>query len=87
MVPRVVHNCENIVQATSRDLLAEAIPKIQALGVNIPMIVHDDMSIVIPQDAVEEYQPQIEDIARTPPAWATGLPIDVECKVSKEYVK
>ncbi len=78
---------ENIVQATSRDLLAETLLKVRKLGVRIPMIVHDDMSIVIPKEAVDTYRAQIEDIARTPPAWATGLPVDVECKVSKEYSK
>lgn len=78
---------ENIIQALSRDILAEAVLNIEKLGVRIPLIVHDDMSVVVPEKEVETYQAQIEDIARTPPKWATGLPVDVECKVSKEYVK
>lgn len=78
---------ENIVQAVSRDILAEAVLKIEELGVRVPLIVHDDMSIVLPKNEVETYCSQIEDIARTPPVWAMGLPVDVECKVSKEYCK
>ncbi len=78
---------ENIVQAVSRDILAEAVLKIEELGVRIPLIVHDDMSIVVPEQEAEAYRVQIEDIARTPPAWAAGLPVDIDCTISKEYVK
>jgi len=78
---------ENIVQAVSRDILAEAILKIEKLGVRIPLIVHDDMSTVVPEKEVETYRSQIEDIARIPPVWASDLPIDIEFKVSKRYCK
>ncbi len=78
---------ENIVQAASRDILAEAILKIEELGLRIPMTVHDDMSVVLPVSEVETYQPQIEAIARTPPAWAPDLPVDIEVKISRRYVK
>ena len=78
---------ENIVQAVSRDILAEAVLNIEELGVRVPLIVHDDMSIPVPEKEVEAYRSQIETIARTPPAWASGLPIDVETKISRRYVK
>jgi DNA polymerase len=78
---------ENIVQAVSRDILAETVLKIEELGVRIPLIVHDDMSIVVPENEAEAYRSQIEDIARIPPTWASGLPIDVESRISKEYNK
>ena len=78
---------ENIVQAVSRDILAEAVLKIEKLGVRIPLIVHDDMSIVVPESEVDTYLPQIEDIVRTPPAWASNLPIDIDCKTSRRYAK
>ncbi len=78
---------ENIVQAVSRDILAETVLKIEELGVRIPLIVHDDMSIVVPEQEAEAYRVQIEDIARTPPAWAKELPVDIDCVISKEYIK
>lgn len=79
---------ENIVQAVSRDLLAISILRIEnELGLRIPMTVHDDISIMVPEDEVEIWQPQIEEIARLTPTWAEGLPVDVESKVSKQYVK
>ncbi|KKM07113.1 hypothetical protein LCGC14_1737230, partial [marine sediment metagenome] len=52
---------ENIVQATSRDTLAEVILKVEALGLRVPMTVHDDISVVVPEDQVELWKPQIED--------------------------
>lgn len=78
---------ENVVQAVSRDILAEAILKIEQLGIRIPLTVHDDMSIVVPEGEAETYRIQIEDIARTPPLWAPNLPVDIDCQISKEYVK
>ena len=78
---------ENIVQAASRDILAEAVLKIEELGVRVPLIVHDDMSVVVPEKEVETYRTQIEDIARTPPVWASGLPVDIDCIISRTYMK
>ena len=78
---------ENIVQAVSRDILAETVLKIEKLGVRIPLIVHDDLSVVVPENEVETYRPQIEDIARTPPVWAPNLPVDIDCRVSRRYGK
>lgn len=78
---------ENIVQAVSRDILAETVLKIEELGVRIPLIVHDDLSVVVPEDQVDTYRSQIEDIARTPPVWASGLPVDIDCRISRSYGK
>ncbi len=79
---------ENIVQAVARDVLAEAVMNIiDALHIRIPLIVHDDMSNVVPEDEAEAYRLQIEEIAKVPPEWAPGLPIDIEGKISKRYVK
>ncbi len=79
---------ENIVQAVSRDLLAVLILRIEnELGLRIPMTAHDDISVLVPEDEIAVYQPQIEEIACDPPAWAEGLPIAVESKVSRRYCK
>jgi DNA polymerase len=78
---------ENIVQAVSRDILAEMILNIEKLGPRIPLTVHDDVSVIVPIDEVDTYRPQLEAIAKTPPVWAKELPIDIDCKVSHEYTK
>ncbi len=78
---------ENIVQSTARDLLAETILKVEQLGVRAAITVHDDFSVIVPEKEVETWQSRIEQIARTSPTWAPGLPIDVECKISRRYSK
>jgi len=79
---------ENIVQASSRDILAEAVLKIEEqLGVRIPLMVHDDMSTLALVAEAEELRDKIEAIARVSPTWAPGLPVDIEGKISKEYIK
>ncbi len=79
---------ENIVQAASRDILAEAVLDIRReLRLRVPLTVHDDMSIVIPVDRQEELVPRVIEIVRRTPVWAPGLPIDIEYKLSERYMK
>lgn len=80
--------CENIVQASSRDILVETILRIEKeLNLKIALTVHDDISVVVPETDAEECLTKIEAIARTPPAWCKELPLDVESCISKEYKK
>ncbi len=78
---------ENIVQAVSRDILAEAVMNIKhELGLRVPLTVHDDMSIVIPEGRDDLVEAVLE-IVRRVPMWAPGLPVDVEYKLSERYMK
>lgn len=66
---------ENIVQATARDLLAEAITRIEKTGRRIVMHIHDEVVIDEPTDS----RTSVDDICalmNTLPTWAEGLPID-----------
>lgn len=61
---------ENIVQAISRDILAEAMLRIDAAGYKIVMHVHDEAVIEAPTDT------SLDDICAVmgkTPAWANGL--------------
>lgn len=61
---------ENIVQGTARDILAEAMLRLNAAGYKIVMHVHDEAVIEAPPDT------SLEDICAVmgqTPAWATGL--------------
>lgn len=64
---------ENIVQATARDLLAEAMLAVDAAGYPIVMHVHDEIVIEAPvgQGSVTE----VCGLMGQTPAWATGLPL------------
>ena len=64
---------ENIVQATSRDLLALAMLRLRNAGFEIVMHIHDEAVVEVPEgvSSVDE----ICRIMSEAPAWAVGLPL------------
>ena len=65
---------ENIVQATARDCLAEAMQRVAAMGYQIVMHVHDEMIVDVPvedKDALARINKAMSD----PISWAPGLPL------------
>ena len=67
---------ENIVQATARDLLAQAMLRLRAAGYEIVMHVHDEAVVEVPEgtSSVEE----VCRIMAEQPAWAKGLPLNAD---------
>lgn len=77
---------ENIVQATARDLMAEAILRAESDGCYpIILTVHDELIAEVDEGAgsVEEF----EQLIAKPPDWADGLPIAAEGWRGKRYKK
>ncbi len=74
---------ENITQAVSRDVLAEAMLRLEAAGFSLVMTVHDEVVAEGEADRLEEF----ERVMAAPPAWAEGLPIEVEAFASRRYRK
>ena len=67
---------ENIVQATARDLLAQAMLRLQAAGYKIVMHVHDEAVCEVP-----EGESSVEEVCRIMsevPSWASGLPLNAD---------
>ena len=75
---------ENIVQATSRDILAEAMLRLDAHGYKIVMHVHDEVVIEAPADASLE---EISSKMSLSPAWAKGLLLRADGYVTDFYKK
>ncbi len=75
---------ENIVQAASRDILAEAILLIEPFN---PIVchVHDSITVMVKKDNAKFAQPKIEKAMRRNPEWALDLPIDIETKVKGTF--
>lgn len=77
---------ENIVQATARDLLAEAMITLsERESYNIVMHVHDE--IVIEEEIGVSNAEAIEKIMSEVPAWAKGLPQAAEAYETEFYKK
>jgi DNA polymerase len=77
---------ENIVQALSRDMMAEAMLLVDASGVYAPLLtVHDEIIAEVPegQGSVEEF----ENLISTLPKWADGFPLAAEGWRGKRYRK
>ena len=75
---------ENIVQATARDILVEAMRRLEAAGYQIVMHVHDEAVIEAPVDT------SLDDICAImgqPPAWAEGLLLRADGYVCDFYQK
>jgi DNA polymerase len=73
--------CENVTQATAHDLLREALRRLP----DVVLTVHDE--IVLESDQPEEAKTALIEVMTTPPAWAEGLPLDVEASVMERYGK
>jgi len=76
---------ENIVQATARDLLAEAMVAVDEAGYEIVMHIHDEVVIEAPvgTGSVEE----VCSIMSLPPEWADGLPLRADGYECEYYRK
>ena len=74
---------ENIVQAIARDILAEAMMRLEKKGFNIVMHIHDEVVIESDSSSIEE----INEIMSIVPIWAPGLILDADGFESKFYKK
>lgn len=64
---------ENIVQATARDLLAQAMLRLRNQGFDIVMHIHDEAVLEVPEGVSEVKE--ICQIMSEAPDWAAGLPL------------
>lgn len=74
---------ENIVQAFSRDVMAEAMLRLKAAGYTILFTAHDEIVAVDNGGLLSDYQ----NVMTVIPVWAKGLPIEVEVFRSHRYRK
>lgn len=80
--PKIV---ENIVQATARDCLAEAMRKLESLGISIVFHVHDEVICEVPDNSFSAQD--LAGIMGTPIAWAAELPLKADAYECLYYRK
>ena len=78
---------ENVVQAISRDLLAEAMLRIDQAGLDIVAHVHDECVIEVKEDVADLAMRKFSRLMNMVPDWAEGLPIKANAWTAKRYVK
>ncbi|MHB1424980.1 MAG: DNA polymerase [Gemmataceae bacterium] len=78
---------ENVVQALCRDLLADALVRLEAAGLPVVLHVHDEAVCEVPAAQAEEALHRMAALMSTPPAWAAGFPVKVEGFACERYVK
>lgn len=76
---------ENVVSGTARDVLADAMPRLEQAGYPIVLTVHDEAVAepVIGHGSLEE----MKAIMATGPSWSDGLPIAVDGFEAERYGK
>ena len=74
---------ENIIQAIARDILAEAMMRLEEKGFNIVMHIHDEVVIESDSSSIEE----VNQIMSVVPEWADGLILDADGFESEFYKK
>lgn len=78
---------ENIVQAVARDVMADALVELDALGVPLIATVHDELiAEVLEPDAERVYRQMLATMATTP-CWAQGLPMGAAGFIATRYQK
>jgi DNA polymerase len=78
---------ENVDQAVSRDLLTDAVLRVEARGFKVALLVHDEIVAVVPDGQADQaLATVIEELVREPD-WAPGLPLDASGHISSRYGK
>lgn len=77
---------ENITQASSRDILADAMPRAEAEGYRVILTVHDEVNTEVPNE--ERFTAKrLSAILSTNPKWAPGIPLSAKGFETERYRK
>lgn len=84
--PVIVHNCENITQATARDILAHGMKLAWERGYRIVLSVHDELITETP-DTGDYTEAGLAACMTENPEWAQGLPLSAAGFEAYRYKK
>ena len=77
----------HLVSATSRDLMVNALFKLDTAGFDVVLHVHDEVVAEVDAGSSETLKAQFQACMEDSPAWAAGLPLAVKVRVGERYIK
>jgi DNA polymerase bacteriophage-type len=75
---------QRCTQSLARDIMAEIILEVSK-KYHVVGTVHDEVLLLVEEDAAEKALEELLTLMRTPPAWAPDLPLDGEGGVADSY--
>lgn len=78
---------ENIVQAISRDIMAEAVQLAVGNGLNVIFHVHDEIVCEVPEESEQKYSNLLITLMGIKKKWANGIPLAADGFASRYYRK
>lgn len=78
---------ENLIQAMCRCLLGYWLLKCEDVGIRIVTHTYDELVGCVPIETAEKDLQTMSDIMLRGPAWAEGLPLGIDAKISKKFCK
>jgi len=79
----IAHNCENLVQAVARDIMAYGLVSLEEAGINVILHVHDEAVC----SAKASRFPEFMSLVTKCPPWLTEFPLDAEGTTMPRYGK
>lgn len=73
----------NSTQGTARDIMAEALVRLDGEGYQVVSTVHDEVLVQAPESELDN----VVRLMTTPPEWSEGLPIEADGYYCARYVK
>ena len=78
---------ENAIQALCRDLMSQALLRVEEKGLNPVLTVHDEIVCDVPEVQAESAYAALHEAMVTLPSWAAGFPIGADGWIGKRYRK
>jgi DNA polymerase len=78
---------QSAVQATARDMLTEAMVRLEYEGFEVINSIHDEILLLVPDKESESALDRVIETMTTPPKWAPEFPLAAEGWVGKRYRK
>lgn len=77
---------ENIAQANSREILAYAMPRVEAIGYLIVLHIYDELAAEVDEDSPLDHH-RLERELCVPPPWGPDIPLAAEGITTPRYLK